>query len=87
MAFWKADLLKVNGYNEDLLQWGHEDGEIAFRLHYAGIRKKALKMGGNVYHLYHNDSSRGNEQRHLNEIISVKATHSTWCSNGLDKHL
>lgn len=45
MAFWKEDLIKVNGYNEDLMQWGHEDGEIAFRLHFAGVKKKALKMG------------------------------------------
>ena len=31
MAFWKSDLIKVNGYNEDLAQWGHEDGELAYR--------------------------------------------------------
>lgn len=43
MAFWKDDLIKVNGFNEDLMQWGHEDGEIAFRLHFAGVKKKALK--------------------------------------------
>ena len=39
MAFWKDDLIKVNGFNEDLMQWGHEDGEIAFRLHFAGVKK------------------------------------------------
>ncbi len=87
MAFWRDDLMKVNGYNEDLMQWGHEDGEIAFRLHYAGVKKKALKMGGNVYHLYHEESSRSNEQRHLNELERVKQEHISWCTNGLDKYL
>ena len=72
MAFWKEDIIKVNGYNEDLMQWGHEDGELAFRLHFAGVKKKALKMGGAVYHLYHKEASRGNEQRHLVELEKVK---------------
>lgn len=87
MAFWRADLIKVNGYNEDLMQWGHEDGEIAFRLHFAGVKKKALKMGGNVYHLYHKEASRSNEQTHLDELERVKCEHLSWCSNGLDKYL
>ena len=87
MAFWRADLIKVNGYNEDLMHWGHEDGEIAFRLHFAGVKKKALKMGGNVYHLYHKEASRSNEQTHLDELERVKREHLSWCSNGLDKYL
>lgn len=86
MAFWRDDLLKVNGYNEDLEQWGHEDGELAFRLHNAGVRKKALKMGGNVFHLYHSEHSKANEQRHLEEIERVKREKITRCSNGLEKY-
>ena len=87
MAFWKSDLIKVNGYKEDLAQWGHEDGELAYRLHFAGVKKKALKMGGNVYHLYHKEASRSNEQRHLDELEKVKRNHISWCENGLNKHL
>ncbi len=87
MAFWRSDLLRVNGYNEDLTQWGHEDGEIAYRLHFAGVRKKALKMGGNVYHLHHKEASRGNEDRHLSELERVKNGHIDWCDNGIDKYL
>lgn len=37
MAYWKDDCIKVNGYDENLLQWGHEDAEFAYRLHFAGI--------------------------------------------------
>ena len=57
------------------------------KLHYAGVKKKALKMGGNVYHLYHKESSRSNEQRHLDELERVKREHISWCPNGLDKYL
>lgn len=86
MAFWRDDLLKVNGYNEDLTQWGHEDGELAYRLHFAGIKKKVLKMGGVVYHLYHEDSSRSNESIHLQALERVKNNHLKWCKNGIDKY-
>lgn len=87
MAFWRDDLIRVNGFNEDLTQWGHEDGEIAYRLHFAGVKKKSLKMGGCVYHLYHKESSRSNEQRHLDELERVKREHISWCENGIDKYL
>lgn len=87
MAFWKDDIIKVNGYNEDLTSWGHEDGELAFRLHFAGIKKKFLKSGGICYHLYHKESSRENEATHLNAIRQVLANKDTWCKNGIDKYL
>lgn len=87
MAFWRGDLVRVNGYNEELMQWGHEDGEIAYRLHYAGVKKKALKMGGNVYHLHHQESSRSNEGRHLEELERVQREQLSWCARGLDQYL
>lgn len=87
MAFWRSDLLRVNGYNEDLFQWGHEDGELAFRLHFAGVKKKALKMGGNVYHLWHPEPNRSNEQRHLDELERVKREHITRCAHGVSQYL
>lgn len=87
MAYWKADAIRVNGYNEDLLQWGHEDGEFAYRLHFAGVRKKSLKMGGIVYHLYHPEASRENAQYHNEVLNRVIAEHSAWCKNGIDKYL
>lgn len=31
MAFWRKDLITVNGYNEDIRGWGREDNEIACR--------------------------------------------------------
>ena len=87
VAFWRSDLIRVNGYNEDLLQWGHEDGELIYRLHFAGVKKKALKMGGVVYHLWHVESSRSNEQYHLNVLNKVISNKVKWCDNGIDKYL
>lgn len=87
MAYWRKDIIKVNGYNEDLTQWGHEDGELAYRLHFAGVKKKALKMGGVVYHLYHQEASRSNENTHIIQLENVKRNKLAWCDNGIDKYL
>lgn len=58
MAFWRADLLQINGYNEAFTGWGLEDSELAIRLINSGLRKKFLKMGGITYHLHHPPVSR-----------------------------
>lgn len=87
LAFWKSDFITINGYNEDLLEWGHEDGELVYRLYFAGIKKRALKMGGIVYHLWHKESSRVNERTHLSVLDSVKRNRTKWCDNGVDKYL
>lgn len=38
----------------------------------SSIRKKALKMGGIMYHLYHQEASRTNEQYHVEVLQQVK---------------
>ncbi len=87
MAFWKNDIIKVNGYNEDLTSWGHEDSELAYRMYFAGIKKKFLKNGGICYHLYHVESSRENEQAHIDAINNVVENRLTTCQNGISKYL
>ena len=87
LAFWKKDFISINGYNEDLHEWGHEDGELVYRLHFNGVKKKALKMGGIVYHLWHKEASRDNEKRHLLALDLVKKNQLKWCNNGVDKYL
>lgn len=87
LAFWREDFIMINGYNENLLEWGHEDGELVYRLHFAGVKKKALKMGGIVYHLWHKESSRDNEGVHLSTLDWVKKNHIKWCDHGVDKYL
>lgn len=87
MAYFRKDAILANGYNEDLTSWGHEDGEFAYRLHFNGIRKQSLKMGGIEYHMYHKQSSRSNEQLHLDTIDRLKREKTKRCTNGIDKYL
>lgn len=87
MAFWKRDLLHVNGYNEDMNGWGQEDTEIAYRLVHSGIKKKFLKGGGIEYHLYHKPVSKENLKHHNQILQMVIDKKSTWCKNGIIKSL
>jgi glycosyltransferase involved in cell wall biosynthesis len=78
MAFWKKDLLTINGYNEDFSGWGKEDNDIAIRLQNAGLNLRFLKFGGIVYHLDHKKSDGNrlavNEQL-LEQTIAGKKIH------------
>ena len=53
MAFWKEDLLKVNGYNEAITGWGSEDHELVCRLINNGVRKRTISLRELVFHLHH----------------------------------
>lgn len=58
MAFWKADLLEVNGYNEEIVGWGREDSELSIRLINSGIKKRIIKFAGITFHIYHPEIAR-----------------------------
>lgn len=85
MAFWKEDLLRINGYNECLEMWGQEDVELSYRLIHAGVKKRQLKMGGVEFHLYHKFASRENLEYHEQILQKVIEQKIIWCENGIVK--
>jgi len=87
MAFFKADLLKVNGYNEAFTGWGSEDREIAIRLINAGVKKQFLKNGGICYHLHHPSPSKERELRNEKMMNDAIFSRSIWATEGLKKYL
>jgi glycosyltransferase involved in cell wall biosynthesis len=87
MAFFKKDLIKVNGYNESFTGWGSEDREIAIRLINAGLKKNVLKNGGICYHLNHSSPSKEKELKNEDLMKEAIASKSVWASDGLDKYL
>jgi hypothetical protein len=52
-GFWRADLLRVNGFDEEFVGWGPEDKELCARLDHAGVRRQTLLFGGIACHLHH----------------------------------
>jgi glycosyltransferase involved in cell wall biosynthesis len=87
MAFWRDDLLKVNGYNEAITGWGLEDNEIAARLVNSGVQKRTLKFGAVVYHIFHLEKLRSG--LNLNEGLLKKTieSKSAYCTTGVSQYL
>ena len=53
MAFWRDDILRINGYDEGYVRYGKEDADLNARLDRAGVRSRHLKFCAIQYHLYH----------------------------------
>ena len=87
MAFWRNDLIRVNGYDESFCGWGCEDSELAIRLDNSGVRQRCMKFRGVVFHLHHGKCERNslsaNEERYQQTIRE----HRTRCETGLARHL
>jgi len=84
LAFWKSDFIHVNGYNNDLTGWGHEDEELAARLINNGITKKIVKLCAVQYHLHHAHLSRQNENWQNSIVQKTVAEKIMRCTNGYD---
>lgn len=87
MAFWREDLVKVNGYNEALQGWGREDNEISCRLNNIGNVRRIAKFRAIEFHQYHNERSRDSLSKNddlLHRTIEEKLTR---CEKGLDQYL
>ena len=87
MAFWRTDLIKVNGYNEEMTGWGREDNEIVVRMVNAGLTKRSLKFGGIVYHIYHPENTRSGLNINDNLLNRAIADKTTFCAKGIDQYL
>lgn len=86
-AFWKEDFVRVNGYNEDMIGWGHEDIELAARLVNVGVIQKRIKLKSICFHLYHRFNDREQENQNFKTYQNVVEEGSIWAVNGFAKHL
>lgn len=87
IAFWRKDLLKVNGFNEDFIGWGLEDTELAVRLHNIGIKRQSLKFSGIVYHVYHHEENREALPKNRDLLSNAIERGIGFCYNGVNKYL
>jgi glycosyltransferase involved in cell wall biosynthesis len=87
LAFWREDVIKVNGFNEDFEGWGREDSEFVVRMNNCDINRKHLKFAGFGYHLFHRENSR--ELLPKNQLILQEAVDGKLvrCKNGIDKYI
>lgn len=81
-SFWREDFVAVNGYNNDLSGWGHEDIELAARLYNNGTQLRIVKSLAIGYHLYHKFYSRDKEAGNLASYEEVIKQKIRYCNNG-----
>jgi glycosyltransferase involved in cell wall biosynthesis len=58
IAFWRADLDKVDGFDAAYSGWGREDSDIFIRMIRAGVLRKDGRFATGVLHLWHPDADR-----------------------------
>lgn len=83
---WKADILAVNGYNEDM-QYGGQDRELGERLANLGLHSRQIRHRAIVLHLDHKRGYRTPESIAKNLAIrqEVVGRKLTWTPNGIEK--
>jgi len=85
-AFWRADLERVNGFNERMVGWGPEDKELCARLVNVGVRRQTLLFGGIACHLHHPAAARGSLPENLAVLAETRGQRRVRCEPGLDGH-
>lgn len=53
MACWKDDAVRIGGFDESMVGWGHEDADFVFRLQQSGLKRKSGAWATEVLHLDH----------------------------------
>jgi glycosyltransferase involved in cell wall biosynthesis len=72
MAFWRADLDAVDGFDAAYSGWGREDSDIFIRMIRAGVLRKDGRFATGVLHLWHPEADRArlaDNERQLADVI------------------
>jgi len=73
LSLWRADFMRVNGFDESYSGWGLEDSDLAIRMIRAGVHHKSARFATPVFHLWHRENDRGRlteNQKLLDDILS-----------------
>lgn len=87
MAFWREDVLTVNGYDENITGWGCEDNELGCRFQNIGLKKRAAKFRAILFHLHHELASRERAEANNRILAQSLRDRRTRCEKGLDRYL
>lgn len=87
MAFWKKDIVAVNGYNESFTGWGKEDNDVAVRLQMAGTQLRMLKNAAVVWHLHHKEANKSLNEQNEQQLAKTIQNKTTFAVNGLNKYI
>jgi len=89
-SIFKKDIIKVNGFNEEITTWGREDSEFVQRLFNSGIYKQQIKFSGIQYHLFHNERVINSQECAVSNndyLVNTIQKNLVWCNLGINRHL
>lgn len=87
MGFWRADLLRINGFNEAMTGWGREDTELVARALHSGLFRRDVRFSALATHLYHRTRKHLIDNPNDCIVDDTRARRLTWCDLGLNQHL
>jgi glycosyltransferase involved in cell wall biosynthesis len=85
MAFWRADLEKVDGFDASFSGWGREDSDLFIRLIRAGVRRKDGRFATGVLHLWHPEADRSRLVENDRQLAEVLHSDRVTARRGLSK--
>jgi glycosyltransferase involved in cell wall biosynthesis len=87
LSAWRADLIRINGYNEDYIGWGCEDLDLALRLMNSGVRRLDIRGHALCYHLWHPRLDRSHLEANQRLLRDSTLRRRVACEHGLKEHL
>jgi len=87
MAFWREDIVAVNGFDENYTGWGGEDSDIGTRLYHLGRQRKFVYGRAITFHLNHPPAPRNHHAAAMEKLAETIASRRIRCERGLDRHL
>jgi len=82
-GLWRRDYEAVDGFDETFVGWGHEDADLVLRLHNSGVVRKNGFLATEVYHLWHNESSRNEQSANARRVLERVQTSQIKADRGL----
>lgn len=86
-GWFRADLLKVNGFDERMEGWGREDSELAWRAWHAGVVPRHLRFAALAWHLYHPERHEEGESPNEVYLRETIASGKQRAERGVDQHV
>ncbi|MFM1556876.1 MAG: glycosyltransferase family 2 protein [Limisphaerales bacterium] len=87
MGMWRADLIEVNGFDEEYEGWGLEDSDLGNRLYHMGRHRKLVYGRAIIHHLNHREISRDELPSNHGRLLTALKERRVKCARGLGQHL
>ncbi len=83
LSMWRADLMAVNGWNQDYERPGREDDDLVLRLHRLGRTGRSVRFRAVLYHLYHPPHSADTFATNDEILRRIIESGRAQCPNGI----